>query len=73
MQLDWQVAVASTAPVEVTADDTQQKQFQAIIDGWNARDPKGRADAAKAALQRMTEEAETGEVRARGHITHNCE
>jgi hypothetical protein len=63
MQLDWQVAVASTVPVEVTADDTQQKEFQAIIDGWNARDPKGRADAAKAALQRMTEEAETGEVR----------
>ena len=57
--------------MEVTPDDTQQRQFRSIIEGWNAPKadaPKGsasRADAAKAALARSAAEAETGEVRTR--------
>mmetsp|Transcript_1899 Transcript_1899/g.2664 ORF Transcript_1899/g.2664 Transcript_1899/m.2664 type:complete len:639 (-) Transcript_1899:87-2003(-) len=58
--LAWAISVASNLVVEVTQDESKEKRFRSILDAWNAKDPKGRAEAAKAALERMQQEQASG-------------
>jgi hypothetical protein len=60
--------VRSNVAVEVVPDDSREREFQSVIAGWNAKVPtdaktgvNARAEAAKAALDRMAQEQQSGE------------
>ncbi|KAK3280983.1 adenylate kinase [Cymbomonas tetramitiformis] len=60
IQLGWTIGVASNKAMEVVRDDSRERRFAEIIASWNAKDPRARPEAAKAALKRMQQQKEEG-------------